>query len=88
MHWNLAPDALPGSARLVRVLDCWRNDYIVCRCDEVYIGCQTPPIWALSSSKIIATSANHRETLLWQLSDLSLALYCKNVQAIITSNWL
>ena len=26
MHWNVAPDALPGSARLVRVLDHWRND--------------------------------------------------------------
>ena len=26
MHWNVAPDALPGSARLVRVLDRWRND--------------------------------------------------------------
>ena len=26
MHWNVAPDALPGSARLVRVLDRWLND--------------------------------------------------------------
>ena len=26
MHWNVAPDALPGSARLVRVLDRWPND--------------------------------------------------------------
>ena len=25
MHWNVAPDALPGSARLVRVLDRWLN---------------------------------------------------------------
>ena len=27
MHWNVAPDALPASARLVRVLDRWLNDY-------------------------------------------------------------
>ena len=26
MHWNMAPDALSGSARLVRVLDRWLND--------------------------------------------------------------
>ena len=26
MHWNVAPDALPVSVRLVRVLDRWRND--------------------------------------------------------------
>ena len=26
MHWNVASDALPGSVRLVRVLDCWCND--------------------------------------------------------------
>ena len=26
MHWNVAPDALPGSATFVRVLDRWRND--------------------------------------------------------------
>ena len=26
MHWNVAPDALFGSARLVLVLDCWLND--------------------------------------------------------------
>ena len=35
MHWNVAPDALPGSAaRLVRVLDCWPNDcieYLQCK---------------------------------------------------------
>ena len=26
MHWNVPPDALPGSATLVRVLDRWLND--------------------------------------------------------------
>ena len=26
MHWNVALDALPVSARLVRVLDRWLND--------------------------------------------------------------
>ena len=26
MHWNVPPDALPGSAMLVRVLDRWLND--------------------------------------------------------------
>ena len=26
MHWNVAQDALPGSATFVRVLDHWRND--------------------------------------------------------------
>ena len=26
MHWNVAPDALPGSARLVHVLDRWLNN--------------------------------------------------------------
>ena len=26
MHWNVAPDALPGSATFVRVLDRWFND--------------------------------------------------------------
>ena len=26
MHWNVAPDALPGSAMLVHVLDHWLND--------------------------------------------------------------
>ena len=25
MHWNVAPDALPISARLVHILDCWRT---------------------------------------------------------------
>ena len=25
MHWNVAPDALPISARLVQILDCWRT---------------------------------------------------------------
>ena len=28
MHWNVAPDALLGSAGLVSVLDRWHNDYI------------------------------------------------------------
>ena len=28
MHWNVAPDALPGSATFVRILDRWRNDCI------------------------------------------------------------
>ena len=26
MHWNVSPDALPGSVRLIRVLDRWLND--------------------------------------------------------------
>ena len=26
MHWNVAPNALPGSARLVHVLDRWLNN--------------------------------------------------------------
>ena len=26
MHWNVAPDAIPGSARPVRVLDGWLNN--------------------------------------------------------------
>ena len=25
MHWNVAPDLLPGSAMFVRVMDCWLN---------------------------------------------------------------
>ena len=25
-NWNVDPDALPGSARLVRILDRWNND--------------------------------------------------------------
>ena len=29
MHWNVAPDALPGSATFVRVLDRWLNDCIL-----------------------------------------------------------
>ena len=29
MHWNVPPDALPGSATLVRVLDRWLNDWYV-----------------------------------------------------------
>ena len=28
MHWNVAPDALPGSARLVHILDHWPNNCI------------------------------------------------------------
>ena len=28
MHWNVPPDALPGSATLVRVLDRWLNDCV------------------------------------------------------------
>ena len=28
MHWNVPPDALPGSATFVRVLDRWLNDCI------------------------------------------------------------
>ena len=27
MHWNVTLDALPGSAKLVCVLDCWLNNY-------------------------------------------------------------
>ena len=27
MHWNVPPDVLPGSERLVCVLDRWLNDY-------------------------------------------------------------
>ena len=27
MHWNVALDALPGSARLVRILDGWCNNW-------------------------------------------------------------
>ena len=27
MHWNVALDALPGSKRLVHVLDCSLNDW-------------------------------------------------------------
>ena len=26
MHWNVAPDALPGSAMFVRILDRWLDD--------------------------------------------------------------
>ena len=29
MHWNVPPDALPGSATFVRVLDRWLNDCMV-----------------------------------------------------------
>ena len=29
MHWNVTPDALPGSVSIVRILDCWLND-----CDQ------------------------------------------------------
>ena len=29
MHWNVPPDALPGSATLVRVLDRWLNDCVI-----------------------------------------------------------
>ena len=29
MHWNVAPDALPGSARLIRILDHWLNDCMI-----------------------------------------------------------
>ena len=32
MHWNVALDALPGSARLVRVLDRWHNDCVLDFC--------------------------------------------------------
>ena len=28
MHWNVAPDALPVSAKLVRILDYWRNEWL------------------------------------------------------------
>ena len=45
MHWNVALDALPGSKRLVHVLDCWLNDWQVvlycpwlatCTCTRTY----------------------------------------------------
>ena len=29
MHWNVPPDALPGSATLVRILDRWLMDCIL-----------------------------------------------------------
>ena len=29
MHWNVPLDALPGTAMLVHVLDCWLNDWEV-----------------------------------------------------------
>ena len=29
MHWNVAPDALPGSATFVHVLDRWLNDCLI-----------------------------------------------------------
>ena len=29
MHWNVALDALPGSAMFVHVLDRWLNDWSV-----------------------------------------------------------
>ena len=29
MHWNVAPDALPRSARLVLVLDHWLNTWVL-----------------------------------------------------------
>ena len=34
MHWNVDPDALPVSARLARILDCWCNNCIA----VLYIG--------------------------------------------------
>ena len=34
MHWNVPPDALPGSATLVRVLDRWLNNWVVYPCSE------------------------------------------------------
>ena len=29
MHWNVPPDALPGSAMFVRVLDRWLNNWVL-----------------------------------------------------------
>ena len=36
----------------------------------------------------LPSTVQYRETLLWQLSNLSLVLSCKNLQAIFTCNWL
>ena len=43
-------------------------------------------LWTLCVATILQ-AIMHMETLLQQLSDLSLALSCKNIQAIITCNW-
>ena len=40
MHWNVPPDAIPGSATLVRVLDRWLNDWdyeLRCVVEKVYL---------------------------------------------------
>ena len=36
-HLNVAPDALPGSARLVHVLDHWLNDYEYYTCIALFL---------------------------------------------------
>ena len=36
MHWNVPPDALPGSTTFVRVLDRWLNDWALS-----WLLCQT-----------------------------------------------
>ena len=46
MHWNVAPDALPGSVRFVRVLDRWRND-----CGRKVFGKNTYTFWITFSEK-------------------------------------
>ena len=38
MHWNVAPDALPGSVSLVLVLDRWLNDWDVVTFSLLLIG--------------------------------------------------
>ena len=39
MHWNVAPDALPGSVNLVRVLDRWLGTSTICCIALGKIGC-------------------------------------------------
>ena len=42
MHWNVVPDALPGSATYVRILDRWLND-----CTEYFTS-----IWIVHYSQL------------------------------------
>ena len=39
MHWNVALDALPGSATFVRVLDRWHNGCITRRAPQWTLLC-------------------------------------------------
>ena len=82
MHWKVPPDALPGSATLVHVLDSWLMDCIVfyfhgLEGHVIHFANQCPK---MCSSRLVYTKVTYPATIsACSGADQATAVGCKRV---------